>query len=708
MSHSEGGAAGLELAHVLFMDLVGFSLLTLQEQTALVAELQELVRGTAEFQRAEAAEELIRLPVGDGMALVFFRDPTAPVRCAMAISLQLRAHARIQLRMGIHSGPVRRVVDINGNVNVTGRGINLAQRAMDAGDAGHILLSGTMADLLDQMGGWELDDLGEFEIKHGERLRLFNLHGQGIGRAELPEGLTETTIAETPATDATSARVTEAAGTVRIAVLYKRHAQPDEDILEFLETELKARGCEVFIDRHMAVGVEWARELEQQLRSADAVIPLISLEALPSEMLAWEVQLAREAADEQDGKPRILPVRVAYEGPLPEPLAGILDPIEYALWQSPDDNDRLVDELLIALRAPQEHPQEREALVAPTFMPTELEAVGGAVPLDSKFYVARPIDQEFYRAIDRRDSIVLVKGARQMGKTSLLARGLQRARDTDAGVVLTDFQKLNTAHLESVEAFFLTLADSLADQLDLDVLPDDVWNARRGPNMNFERYIRREVLRKLDGNLIWGLDEVDRLFSCPFSSEVFGLFRSWHNERSLDPSGPWSHLTLAIAYATEAHLFITDINQSPFNVGTRLTLEDFTFEQVSELNERHGSPLQGQADVARYFRLVGGQPYLVRRGLSRIVTESADIDDLVAQAPRDEGPFGDHLRRFLVLLAQDEALCDVVRAVLRGQPCADAESFYRLRSAGLFAGDGPRDARPRCQVYATYLEQHLL
>jgi tRNA A-37 threonylcarbamoyl transferase component Bud32 len=502
-------------------------------------------------------------------------------------------------------------------------------------------------------------------------------------------GITSTAPAEAPPLAA-----------MRIALLYKRHASPDEQLLKLLERQLAARGHQVFVDRHLAIGVEWAKEIEREVRTADVVIPLLSAASVSSEMLAYEVQIAHEAAQAQQGKPRLLPVRVSYDGPLPEPLAGILDPIQYSLWRGPQDNSRVVAELLNGLvTAP-----VTQAIVRQP----KLEPVGGAVPLDSEFYLVRAADEEFRAAIARRDSIVLVKGARQMGKTSLLARGLQQARAAGARVVLTDFQKLNTAHLESVESLFLTLAELIADQLDLDVLPDQTWTPRRGPSMNFERHIRREVLGKLTSPLVWGLDEVDRLFTCSFGSEVFGLFRSWHNERSLDPEGPWQRLTLAIAYATEAHLFITDLNQSPFNVGTRLTLEDFTFEQVAELNRRYGAPLREAAEVARYFRLVGGHPYLVRRGLHEMASHGLGLAAFEAQADRDEGPFGDHLRRILILLAQDAALCEVVRGVLRGRPCPTPESFYRLRAAGLMAGDAAREVRPRCQLYATYLERHLL
>lgn len=357
-------------------------------------------------------------------------------------------------------------------------------------------------------------------------------------------------------------------------------------------------------------------------------------------------------------------------------------------------------------------PLPEQAPASSTLFPPDsnekLEPVGGAVPLDSKYYIARPVDEEFRAAIRRRDSNVLIKGARQVGKTSLLARGLQQARANGAKVVLTDLQKLGFEQMSSVEAFFLALAEIIADQLDLDLLPDEVWRPHRGPTINFERYLRREVLDKITTPVVWGMDEVDRLFTCSFGSEVFGLFRSWHNERALDPTGPWQQLTLAMAYATEAHLFITDMNQSPFNVGTRLELGDFTAEQVAELNRRYGSPLESVAEVMRYYRLISGHPYLVRCGLHEMVTHNLNLTALESVAANDEGPYGDHLRRLLMSLTQDPALCEVVRQILMGQPGPNQESFYRLRSAGLMIGDSPRSARPRCQLYATYLEQHLL
>jgi hypothetical protein len=201
---------------------------------------------------------------------------------------------------------------------------------------------------------------------------------------------------------------------------------------------------------------------------------------------------------------------------------------------------------------------------------------------------------------------------------------------------------------------------------------------------------------------------VEQLATCEFGSEVFGLMRSWHNQRVTDPAGPWTRLTLAIAYATEAHLLISNQHQSPFNVGTRLTLEEFTIEQVADLNGRHGSPLRSAAEISRFYHLLSGQPYLVRCGLQVMSADGIGIADLEAAADREDGIFGDHLRRILIMLARNDELMEVVRGVLQGRPCPTTDSFYRLRSAGIVEGESARDVRPRCPLYAAYLKRHLL
>jgi adenylate cyclase len=182
-------AKRMEIAHVLFMDIVGYSTRLTDEQQALVDELNQIVRSSDEFKKAAAAGRLMKIPTGDGMALIFYNSPEQPVECAVEISRVLRHHPGLPVRMGVHSGPVDAVTDVNDRVNAAGVGINLAQRLMDCGDAGHILVSKRVAEDLQQNGRWRphLHDLGEVELKHGERAHVFNFYTDDAGNSDPPK-----------------------------------------------------------------------------------------------------------------------------------------------------------------------------------------------------------------------------------------------------------------------------------------------------------------------------------------------------------------------------------------------------------------------------------------------------------------------------------------------------------------------------------------
>src|SRR3982750_4010032 len=179
----------LEIAHVLFIDIVGYSKLLIDEQAEALQELNQVVRDTEAAREAEAAGDLIRLPTGDGMALVFTSSAEAPVECALQISEAMRNRSTLQVRMGIHSGPVHHVEDVNQRTNIAGAGINIAQRVMDCGDTGHILISKRVADDLAQYRHWQpyLHDLGDCEVKHGEKISVVNVYADDVGNREPPQ-----------------------------------------------------------------------------------------------------------------------------------------------------------------------------------------------------------------------------------------------------------------------------------------------------------------------------------------------------------------------------------------------------------------------------------------------------------------------------------------------------------------------------------------
>src|SRR5260370_14034429 len=179
----------LEIAHVLFIDIVGYSKLSINEQLTAIDELTQAVRASEQVQNAEAAARLIKIAAGDGMALVFYKSPEEPLEYALEISRALKGHPKIQLRMGVHSGPVSGVIDVNGQANLAGAGLNMAQRVMDCADAGHILVSKRVADDLGEYEHWRplLHDLGECEVKHGMRVSIVNLHADQVGNPQLPK-----------------------------------------------------------------------------------------------------------------------------------------------------------------------------------------------------------------------------------------------------------------------------------------------------------------------------------------------------------------------------------------------------------------------------------------------------------------------------------------------------------------------------------------
>src|SRR6266571_1907759 len=179
----------LEIAHVLFIDIVAYSKMAMDDQRAAIEKLNQVVQSTDEFRKAESEKRLLMIATGDGMALVFYKSPEEPVECALEISRAVREHhPELRLRMGVHSGPVSGVVDVSGRANVAGAGINIAQRMMDCGDAGHILLSKRVAEDLEQFKHWRphLYHLGECEVKHGDKIEIVNLFTAELGNSERP------------------------------------------------------------------------------------------------------------------------------------------------------------------------------------------------------------------------------------------------------------------------------------------------------------------------------------------------------------------------------------------------------------------------------------------------------------------------------------------------------------------------------------------
>jgi hypothetical protein len=704
------GTPSVQIAHVLFLDIVGYSKASLTRQPQLLAALNEAATRTTTFIEARQQGKVLPLATGDGMALLFLDDVTAPARCAIEITQALTGEgtATVPIRMGVHTGLVQSFLDISGNENRVGEGINTAQRVMDFGDAGHILLSPIYADWLSQFDEWRplVIPVGEGMAKHGQRILLSGLFSseKGFGRNTLPSRLasdTSPTVSRTKPDTVLPPPLPPVPPVDRkkVMLLYKRDAQPDENVLKLVEERLQAEGYQVLLDRKRKMTVDWARASDERIRSADAVIAIVSPESLQSEMLEWELEAANDQLH-KTGKPLILPVNIGNAQNLKGPISAIVNSLTQFRWEGPQDDRRLVAELLSAIREP----------ITPRTSEVKLESVGGAVPPDSPFYIERTCDQEMVAAVTAKESILLIKGPRQVGKTSLQARGAQLARKRNWRVAVTDFQKLNAAQMANEDTFYRLLAATLARQLKFPYDFASEWEDLFGANLNMENFLR-SLLEASDEPLIWCMDEVDKLFKESFASDFFGLVRSWHNSRSTEPDGPWNKLVVIIAYATEAHLFIQDLNQSPFNVGRRLDLADLNLQQLVDLNGRYGSPLRSFSEAERLHELIGGQPFLSRRALDVLATGKWDIAGLLEQAPRSDGPFSDHLKRILVSVTELPEVTEYIREVLRSDPSpitrGDQSAYYRLLAAGVISQDREGHVRFRCELYRRYLANHL-
>jgi serine/threonine protein kinase len=513
----------------------------------------------------------------------------------------------------------------------------------------------------------------------------------------------------------------------RLFISYNQHVQPDEQLAGFLHTRLTEQGHVVFIDRSLRSGQNWLQTIDQQIKDSEVLIVLLSEASAHSEMVQSEIKRAYDYRKRQNS-PQTLPVRVAYQGLLPYAIETFLDPLQYVAWAGEADNERLVQDICAALAEglPQRSPVpgwtgtgkfsedggqfiDSDTLhpPLPEFDPRLLEALeapGGVVKLRDKFYIERQADTQLRREITKPGTTTTIRASRQTGKSSLLVRGINHAKEQGAKVVTMDLQRLDTERLTSPDLFLRDFADLIVRKLRLDVAEvDNFWNSSLGPQYKLTYLMEDYVLPQIDGLLVLALDEVDRLLQLPFHTDFFGLLRSWHNSRALEEQ--WDKLNLVMVISTEPYMLISDVNQSPFNVGLKIYLDDFEPAQLRDLNQRHGAPVS-EADFGDWVALLGGQPYLTRKALFAMVSENLAWPALRQVAVLDHGPFGDHLRRHLWLLRDEPELRETFKQVVNHQPASDEAALFRLLQAGLVKGSG-ESYNCRCELYRMYFRDKL-
>lgn len=508
----------------------------------------------------------------------------------------------------------------------------------------------------------------------------------------------------------------------KIFISYKHKVEPDQSVVDRVVGALELQRHTVFIDKKIMPGDEWGKWIRERITESDFLITFLTAQSVLSQMVQEEVQLARELAQSQ-GRPKVIPVRLAYDEELPYPLGKYLNHIQWAEWESEADTQRLITQLTQAVfgqsfASGQSQPKEAsaqsgqpDAVPPPTpsaqprsLDPTKLDSPEGTIDPQSAFYVVRSSDSVALDAIQRQGVTITIKGPRQMGKSSLLMRLIQAAINSGRQVAFLDFQLFDRTALYEADTFFRQFCAWLTEELDMENRVEDHWHRSGGGNiLRCTRYVGRYLLPSLTHPLTLAMDEVESIFDTPFRSDFFSMLRSWHNYRATNPL--WKQLDLLLVTSTEPYQLIADLNQSPFNVGEVIELTDFTPEQVHDLNRRHGSPFL-PAEEQQLTELLHGQPYLVRRALYLVATQRLSVAELFTRASEDRGPFGDHLRYHLFRLHNNKHLIQGLQQVISAQTCADEDVFFRLHGAGLVRRVG-RMVLPRCPLYAAYFGERL-
>jgi hypothetical protein len=320
----------------------------------------------------------------------------------------------------------------------------------------------------------------------------------------------------------------------------------------------------------------------------------------------------------------------------------------------------------------------------------------------SAFYVEREADSIVLQEIERQGVTITIKGPRQVGKSSLLEKIIGAADDKKKLIIFLDFQQFDGATLREADQFYPQFCHWVWRESGAPSEPAYNTDQKLG-HVQRTSYFMQELVASLNAPLVLAMDEVERLFTSEFRSDFFGMLRSWHNGRRRNSS--WRQLDIVLVTSTEPYLFIDNDKQSPFNVGEVIELGDFHRKDLSDLNRRHGSPLN-PAEEEQLVKLVGAHPYLIRKALFLVASRRITARELFMTATDDYGPFGDHLRTLLFHLHDKQELVEGMQQVIRHGQCGDDRIFHRLRGAGLVRRDG-KGVAPRCNLYAEFFRRRL-
>jgi hypothetical protein len=515
----------------------------------------------------------------------------------------------------------------------------------------------------------------------------------------------------------------------RIYICNELNIEPDQQVADYFCQFFTAHQIMAFSDNSNHNDEAWFRKINDEIQNSDFLILLLSEQAASSEMVQSLVREAYEYRKDQ-GYPQIIRVNIG-ELSFPIPFEEFLQPILEIGWQNQNNTELISREVLNYIngyspyqnefkRFPQDFGgsilQDKQVGTSePRMFPPFpdmgskfleiMASPGGTMKLHDQFYIDRYADTELKSQILIPGNVITIRGSRQSGKSSLLVRGAHYASQRDAKIINVDIQSVDREILEHRNIFLQFLGDFIIRKLALEHAEvEQSWQSSLGAQTSLTNLMGDYVLPGCDSQIVLAFDEVDRLLQTDFHSEFFGLIRSWHNKSAYDKE--WERLNTVLVISTEPYLLISDVHQSPFNVGSKVYLEDFNFQQISELNRRHNSVLPEHI-LPDFVDLFNGHPYLSRQALYVLVTGKMSWNELTRIAPLDDGPFGDHLRHYLWILNEKNDLRTAFSRIVHHKPCSNEMALFRLERAGLVRKLNGKSYGCRCRLYEIYFKNRI-
>jgi hypothetical protein len=501
----------------------------------------------------------------------------------------------------------------------------------------------------------------------------------------------------------------------KLFISYKRSIPTDEKLAHTLRDAFVGLGHDVFIDINIAAGTDWVVEIDQKIRWCDFLIVLLSEAAAESEMVQAEVRLAHQRR-RRDGRPKILPVRVNYTGGLGYELDAYLSRVQYVSWKGDRDTTRVVDALQASMAIKDadgfkssasldelasslpDNPLPDRRYPRASEDPRVLLPPGGTIKLDDAFYVRRNADDHVGKIAPGTGRTLVIKAARQMGKSSLLIRYLAACKQADKQFAFIDFQSFSEAELADLPALLRRIAQILLRAFKL-----NVGSGLDFPNqLDFTYFVEDRILGAIGTPVAFAMDEVDRLIGRPYQADFFSMLRHWHNERA-QPMSVWENMDLAMVIATEPYLLIASADRSPFNVTPAIELKSFEEIHLRQINAAYGEPLTPN-EQDQLYELLSGHPYLTRLAFYRLVSSDLNFETMIADSSSTDGPFGEHLRSRMFMLQQQPDLLSAMRRVVSKGAELDIDTYYRLHAAGFVERDG-KTTVPSNMLYARFFRR---